>query len=191
MSETTLPSPKKRDFLTTVMMIMFLVGGCLAAWPLIASLGPSGEQVDRSNDGIIDLSGLDAGERVLVVWERKPIIIAHRTPGEIAAARSVDVSNLPYKEHDEDRTLRAEWLVVSAIGDRLGFMVSGQKPNESRGDFGGWYESHYATHFDTSGRARKGFAKNLEVPRYKFIDESTLQLLPSDVAEIPKLNSSW
>ena len=48
---------------------------------------------------------------------------------------------------------------------------------ERLGDFGGWFCPCHGSHYDTSGRIRKGPApRNLEVPPYSFIDDTTIQL---------------
>ncbi len=43
------------------------------------------------------------------------------------------------------------------------------------GDFGGYYCPCHGSHYDASGRIRKGPAPlNLEIPVHTFVDESTL-----------------
>lgn len=43
------------------------------------------------------------------------------------------------------------------------------------GDFGGYYCPCHGSHYDASGRIRKGPAPlNLEVPEYEFPDENSL-----------------
>ncbi len=53
--------------------------------------------------------------------------------------------------------------------------VAGCVPLPNAGDYGGWFCPCHGSHYDTSGRARKGPAPyNLEVPTYKFMDEGHL-----------------
>jgi ubiquinol-cytochrome c reductase iron-sulfur subunit len=48
-------------------------------------------------------------------------------------------------------------------------------PIGEAGDFGGWFCPCHGSHYDISGRIRKGPAPlNLEVPSYNFPDEDTL-----------------
>lgn len=48
-------------------------------------------------------------------------------------------------------------------------------PIGEAGDFGGWFCPCHGSHYDISGRIRKGPAPlNLEVPAYQFPDEDTL-----------------
>ena len=48
-------------------------------------------------------------------------------------------------------------------------------PIANAGDFGGYYCPCHGSHYDSSGRIRKGPAPlNLEIPEYTFSDENTL-----------------
>ena len=38
----------------------------------------------------------------------------------------------------------------------LGCVPLGQKPTDPRGDYGGWFCPCHGSHYDTSGRIRKG-----------------------------------
>jgi len=51
----------------------------------------------------------------------------------------------------------------------------GQKISHTKGDYNGWYCPCHGSHYDTSGRIRKGPAPdNLEVPPYKFLNDTTI-----------------
>ena len=66
---------------------------------------------------------------------------------------------------------RGEWLIVVGVCTHLGCVPLGQKPGEPRGEFGGWFCPCHGSHYDTSGRIRKGPAPlNLAVPPYAFAD---------------------
>ena len=48
-------------------------------------------------------------------------------------------------------------------------------PLANRGDYDGWLCPCHGSHYDTSGRIRKGPApENLTVPDYTFIDDTTI-----------------
>ena len=48
---------------------------------------------------------------------------------------------------------------------------------DGAGDFGGWFCPCHGSHYDTSGRIRRGPApQNLLVPVAEFVDEATIQL---------------
>lgn len=99
----------------------------------------------------------------------KPVFIRRRTQKEIDQERAVDISQLRDPEHDEKRAPNPEWLVVVGICTHLGCV-----PIAGKGDFGGYYCPCHGSHYDASGRIRKGPAPaNLEVPDHVF-DGDTL-----------------
>jgi ubiquinol-cytochrome c reductase iron-sulfur subunit len=78
---------------------------------------------------------------------------------------------------DEDRVQRPEWLIVVGICTHLGCIPLGQRSGEARGEFGGWFCPCHGSHYDTSGRIRRGPAPtNLVVPPYEFTDDTTISI---------------
>jgi ubiquinol-cytochrome c reductase iron-sulfur subunit len=114
---------------------------------------------------------------ITVTWRGKPVFIRHRTPEEIEEARAVDLEELPDPEPDDMRVIEPQWLVLVGICTHLGCVPLGQKPNEPHGDYGGWFCPCHGSHYDTSGRVRRGPAPlNLTVPDYAFTDESMIRI---------------
>ena len=117
-----------------------------------------------------DLSGIPVGNTVTVKWRGKPVFIKHRTPEEIATCESVPVSDLRDPESDGVRVKNPEWLVCLAICTHLGCV-----PITGAGEYGGWFCPCHGSHYDASGRIRKGPAPlNLEIPPYSFISEDKI-----------------
>ena len=59
----------------------------------------------------------------------------------------------------------------------MGCVPLGQKSGQPKGDFGGWFCPCRGSHYDTSGRVRKGPApKTLPVPDYQFLDDTTVRI---------------
>jgi len=117
-----------------------------------------------------DLGAIDVGNTITVKWRGKPVFIRHRTPEEIAGEAAVSMSHLRDQEADEDRTHKSQWLIVLGICTHLGCV-----PISGAGDYNGWFCPCHGSHYDISGRIRKGPAPlNLEVPPYKFTDESNI-----------------
>ncbi|MEK7266922.1 MAG: Rieske 2Fe-2S domain-containing protein, partial [Pseudomonadota bacterium] len=58
-----------------------------------------------------------------------------------------------------------------------GCVPLGSSQGEVRGDFGGWFCPCHGSHYDNSGRIRKGPApQNLDVPKYQFVTDSTIRI---------------
>ncbi|KAL2006309.1 hypothetical protein VTN00DRAFT_9963 [Thermoascus crustaceus] len=118
----------------------------------------------------IALGSIPEGKNVIIKWRGKPVFIRHRTAEEIKEAESVDWRSLRDPQPDSDRVQKPEWLVMLGVCTHLGCVPIGEA-----GDFGGWFCPCHGSHYDISGRARKGPAPlNLEVPQYSFPTEDTL-----------------
>ena len=86
-------------------------------------------------------------------------------------------TDLPDPQTDADRVINPEWLVVVGVCTHLGCVPLGQRSTEPRGDWNGWFCPCHASHYDTSGRIRKGPApNNLVVPEYAFLDDTTIKI---------------
>lgn len=117
-----------------------------------------------------DLSTIEMGKTITVKWRGKPVFIRRRTPEEIAEAAAVPMEHLRDQEHDSDRTINPEFIVVLGICPHLGCV-----PVSDAGDYGGWFCPCHGSHYDVSGRIRLGPAPlNLEVPPYKFIEDNVI-----------------
>ena len=85
---------------------------------------------------------------------------------------AVDLKDLKDPEKDSDRAKNPEWLVMIGVCTHLGCVPLGDK-----GDYNAWFCPCHGSHYDTSGRIRKGPAPtNLEIPKYEFIDNNTIKI---------------
>jgi ubiquinol-cytochrome c reductase iron-sulfur subunit len=118
----------------------------------------------------VDLAQIPEGKNVIIKWRGKPVFIRHRTQSEIEEANKVNVSSLRDPQADEDRVKKPEWLVMLGVCTHLGCVPIGEA-----GDFGGWFCPCHGSHYDISGRIRKGPAPlNLEIPVYDFPEDDKL-----------------
>ncbi|PVD20542.1 hypothetical protein C0Q70_18698 [Pomacea canaliculata] len=110
----------------------------------------------------IKLDDIPEGKNMTFKWRGKPLFVRHRTAEEIAAEQSVDINTLRHQEADSDRVQKPEWLVLLGVCTHLG-------------DYGGYYCPCHGSHYDASGRIRKGPAPlNMEVPEYTFPEDNIL-----------------
>ena len=166
----------RRDFLLLATSAVGAVGAALAAWPLVDQMNPAADVLALASTEV-DLTPIEEGQSITVVWRGKPVFVRRRTAAEIEQAKTDDSAELIEVQTDADRVQKPEWLVLVGICTHLGCIPLGQKPSDPKGEFGGWFCPCHGSHYDTSGRIRKGPApKNLEVPPYAFTDDATIKI---------------
>ena len=183
MAQATTPSSgetegegTRRDFLLFVTSAAGAIGVSIAAWPFIDSMNPAKDTLALASTGV-DLSAIEVGQAITVVWRGKPVFIRHRTEEEIEEAEAVPLDALIDPETDADRVQNPEWLVMIGVCTHLGCIPLGQKAGEPKGEYGGWFCPCHGSHYDTAGRIRKGPAPlNLVVPPYEFVDNETIKI---------------
>jgi ubiquinol-cytochrome c reductase iron-sulfur subunit len=164
----------RRDFLIWSTVAVGAAGTALAVWPFIDQMNPAADTLALASTEV-DVSQIAVGQSITVIWRGKPVFVRHRTAEEISQAESVPLSDLPDPESDDARVKKPEWLIMVGVCTHLGCIPLGQKSGEPKGDFGGWFCPCHGSHYDTSGRIRKGPApNNLPVPGYEFTSDTTV-----------------
>ncbi len=162
---------KRREFIFTASYALGAVGVGATVWPLIDQMNPDAS-VKALASTEVDISSVEPGQSITVLWRGKPVFIKRRTTEEISEARKVDLKELKHPEKDEDRAKNPEWLVMLGICTHLGCVPLGDK-----GEYDGWFCPCHGSHYDTSGRIRKGPAPtNLEIPKYEFVNNNTIKI---------------
>lgn len=175
----------RRDFLYYATAGAGVVTTGAVVWPLVNQMNPSAD-VQALSSIFVDVSGVEVGGQLTVNFLGKPVFIRRRTPEEIEQARTVALSDLPDRASqnpnrpgtdasDENRTLdeAGEWLIMTGVCTHLGCVPLGN----GAGDFNGWFCPCHGSHYDTSGRIRRGPApENLWIPVASFVDATTIQL---------------
>lgn len=177
--------PNRRDFLYVATAGAGAVVTGAAVWPLVNQMNPSAD-VQALSTIDQDVSALEPGSQMTVLFLGKPVFIRRRTEQEIAEARDVELSQLPDPNArnpnagddaaatDANRALdeAGEWLVMTGVCTHLGCVPLGDA-----GDFGGWFCPCHGSHYDTAGRIRRGPApENLHIPVAEFVSDSVLRI---------------
>jgi ubiquinol-cytochrome c reductase iron-sulfur subunit len=166
----------RRDFIHVASATMGAVGAACVAWPLIHQMNPAADTLALASTEF-DLSGVEEGMTVTIVWRGKPVFVRHRTAKEIEEAAAVDVNELRDPQVDSDRTTKPAMLILVGVCTHLGCVPLGQKATDPRGDWGGWFCPCHGSHYDTSGRIRKGPAPtNLQVPPYEYVSDTVVRI---------------
>ena len=172
----------RRDFLYIAAGALGATGAVAFAWPLVNNLNPAADTLALASIEV-NLSKIEVGQSVTFKWRGKPVFVRHRTPEEIKLAQDVPLADLKDPQPDSARVHAfsgkpmPQWLILVGVCTHLGCVPQGQQPGEVRGDYKGWYCPCHGSHYDTSGRIRRGPApKNLEVPIYTFLSESSVRI---------------
>lgn len=161
----------RRNFLYVSAGAVGAVGVASAAWPLVDQMNPSADVLALASVEV-DLSTIPEGQTVKILWRGKPVFIRHRTASEISQAVADNTSDLIDPQDDQLRAEKPQWLIMVGVCTHLGCV-----PLDQRGEFGGWFCPCHGSHYDISGRIRKGPApRNMEVPKYAFLNDTTVKI---------------
>ncbi len=188
--------PSRRDFIYIAATGAAAIGAGLAVWPFIDQMNPAADTLALGSIRV-DVSTVTDGTEITVMWRGGPVFIRHRTPSMIEEARAVPLGDLPddasrnlnagmenASAADENRVLRADYLIVKGNCTHLGCVPLGIGDN--MGEYDGWYCPCHGSHYDGSARIRRGPApENLPVPDYYFETETTVKigLSPDEAAQ--------
>ena len=166
----------KRDFLIVSTYAMAGIGAASFVWPLIDQMNPAADTLALASTEI-DLSSLEEGQAITVKWRGKPVFVRHRTADEIKKAKEVSIDDMRDPQTDIERVPNEKYIVLVGVCTHLGCVPLGQKSGDVKGQYGGWFCPCHGSHYDHSGRIRKGPAPtNLEVPSYKFLSDTLIKI---------------
>lgn len=161
---------ERREMLINTTAAFGVAGAACVAVPFLRTLSPS-----RATEALatvdINLAEVPLGSFKTFLWQGKPVFVWHRNADQIATAKAQDATSTMDPMPDADRVQKPEWLVVLGICSHLGCVpMQGGKSD-------GWLCPCHGSQFDLSGRVTHGPAgKNLEVPPYAFLNETTIRV---------------
>lgn len=172
----------KRDFIFLATGAAVAAGVAAVGWPLVAQMGKAADTLAAGSIEI-DLSKIVEGQQLKMLWRGKPVFVRHRTAAEIAEANSVEVSELKDPQTDAERlvpgpegSVDPKYLVMVGVCTHFG-CVPVSEHDKPDSEYSGWYCPCHGSHYDTSGRIRKGPAPtNMVIPPYSFVTNSVIKV---------------
>lgn len=177
----------RRKFLLTASSIMGGIGALFATIPFFASWWPSARTQAEGAPIMVDISHLEPGAIMTVVWRGKPIWIVHRTPDMLATLKTdINLLRDPDSKVDQQpkyadnsyRSIKPEYLVLVGICTHLGCIPNYKPQLQQLGPTwpGGFYCPCHGSMYDLAGRVFKAMPApiNLEVPPYRYLNDTTI-----------------
>ena len=198
MSEQTIDL-KKRRFLTKATGVVGAVGVGFVAWPFLSTWKPSAKTKAAGAPVDVDISKLESGQLVRVLWRKKPVWVFKRDKTALDALTSEELMNKladpngtgnsknqqPKYVSSSYRSIENKEAVAVIVGvcTHLGCSPT-YRPEPGASDLGGdsWKGGFYCpchgSKFDLAGRVYAGVPAptNLEIPPYKYVTDSLIRV---------------
>jgi ubiquinol-cytochrome c reductase iron-sulfur subunit len=182
--------PSRRDFLLVATTALGAVGAAATLWPLVDQMNPDAATLAQGAPLDVDLSKVEPGQQIIVLWRSTPIFVTHRTD---EALKELQSKELLSRLRDPDSTVRQQpkyadnwhrsinpaFSVLIGICTHLGCIPEFRpEPVQSSDWPGGYYCPCHGSKYDLAGRVFQGVPApmNLPVPPYHFPDDKTLRV---------------
>lgn len=183
----------RRDFLMLVTGATAAIGAIAAGWALVDSMNPAEDVIAAGAPIDVDISKLEPGQQIIILWRGAPMLLVHRTPEALKTLQEASlVSRLsdptsqvhqqpPYAENWH-RSVKPDIAVLVGICTHLGCLPSYMPrpdPSSPAPNWpGGYFCPCHGSKYDLAGRVYSGVPApyNLPVPPYNFINDKTLRI---------------
>jgi len=177
----------KRRFLVVATSVVGGIGMVATAVPFVMSMWPSERAKAAGAPVEVDVSKIEAGQKIDVEWRGKVVWLVKRTPQMLENLPKLDPrladpkseqSQQPKDCKNEYRSIKPELWVAVGICTHLGCSPTYRKeiaPADLGPDWlGGFFCPCNQSKFDLAGRVFKGVPAplNLVVPPYKFVSDA-------------------
>jgi ubiquinol-cytochrome c reductase iron-sulfur subunit len=178
----------KRRFLVGASSVVGGIGAVAASVPFVMSMWPSERAKAAGAPVEVDISKLEAGQKIDIEWRGKVVWLIRRTPEMLATLPKLDPrladpsSNAPqqppYCKNQERSINKGPILVAVGICTHLGCSPTYRKeiaPADLGADWlGGFFCPCHQSKFDLAGRVYKGVPAplNLVVPPHKYATDT-------------------
>ena len=177
----------RRRFLTGTTVVVGGIGAAFAVVPFVKSWEPSERAKNAGAPVLQDISKIEPGQKISVLWRGSPVWIVNRTKAMLDTLPQVDgrlrdpksqVDQQPKYAQNETRSIKPEWLVMIGICTHLGCspeFIPEIKPEPFDPEWkGGFFCPCHKSRYDIAGRVFQGVPApaNMVVPPYKFVDDT-------------------
>lgn len=186
MSENQVDNSKRR-FLVAATGAAGAVAAAGVATPFVLTFLPSERAKAAGAPVEVDISKLEAGQKINVEWRGKPVWIVNRTKEQLTNLAKLDDKLLDPKSDGDmqpeyaknaSRAIKPEIFVAVGICTHLGCSPT-HRPDIGPADLGadwlgGFFCPCHGSKFDLAGRVYKGVPapKNLEIPPHKYLSDT-------------------
>lgn len=178
----------RRRFLTIATSVVGGVGAVGVAVPFIASWSPSERAKQAGASVTVDISKLDVGQLMRVIWRGQPVWIVKRDENTLGGLTTVrgnladpdsKVEQQPSYAKNEHRSIRPDIFIAVGICTHLGCSPLYQQGNFQaavEGVSSGFFCPCHGSAFDMAGRVFSGVPAptNLRIPPHMYLDDNTV-----------------
>lgn len=186
MSENQVDNSKRR-FLVAATSAAGAVAAAGVATPFVLSFMPSERAKAAGAPVEVDISKLEAGQKINVEWRGKPVWVVNRTKEQLDNLKKLDdkladpkseAAQQPDYAKNETRSRKPAILIATGICTHLGCSPT-HRPDIGPADLGadwlgGFFCPCHGSKFDLAGRVYKGVPAptNLEIPPHKYLSDT-------------------
>ena len=180
---------KRRKILTGATAVVGFVGLTIASVPFLSYLQPNAKTKAAGAPIEVDISKIQPGQLIRILWRKKPVWIMHRADNII---KELENTNLPLSDPLSNsseqpeyaknyyRSIKPEISVMVGVCTHLGCSPT-YVPEPGATEFddnwqGGFYCPCHGSKFDLAGRVFSGAPApvNLVIPPYNFKDDNII-----------------
>lgn len=174
----------KRNFLVNSIKIASVLGAVSAFVPFVSALNPNKKILRENAPLTVDISNLQPGSQMTVIWRGKPVWILHRTAKQLQSVQQYNANlrdpdslsdQQPSFAKNSYRSINPRYLVMIGLCTHLGCSPKLQTISDDKKS-AEFYCPCHGSRFDLSGRVYKNMPAplNMEVPPYYFLNDHTL-----------------
>ena len=174
------PDNSRRKFLSGSLTLVGGTGAAATLWPFLSSMAPSAKAKAAGAPVKVDISELKDGEKIDLIWRKKPIWVVKRTQKMLDSINTNETKHKdPLSENTEQqpnfaqnkfRSIKPEVLVLEGVCTHLGCNPA-YNPDENN-----FFCACHGSKFDMAGKVSNGSpaGANLKVPPYRFENDNTI-----------------